>query len=88
MKYLAAVVIALSAVPGVMQAQGCDETTKDERLPQGLVTVEEHVPTIQVEAKRWSGADEMVRQSAIVIPRINEWVAQLVRSDLARKLLP
>lgn len=86
MKCFAAVVISLSAVLGVMQAQGCEET-QDERLPQGLVTIEENVPTIQVEAKRWAAADERARERVAVFPRINEWVAQWVSSDLARKLL-
>jgi hypothetical protein len=58
MKNLVSVVALLSVLAGAAQAT---EVGKQAVLPKGVVTVE-MIPTVVVEAKRWSAADEAALQ--------------------------
>jgi hypothetical protein len=62
MKYLVSAVVLAGLLASAAQA---DNAVVNARKPvlKGVVTVEE-IPTVVVEAKRWSSADEAVFQKA------------------------
>lgn len=61
MKNIASAVILLGALAGTAYA-GTPAAQKGT-LPEGIVTVQE-IPTVLVEAKRWTQADEVAYQKA------------------------
>jgi hypothetical protein len=63
MKYIASAVVLLGVLAGAAHADNAAAVHKRAPLPQGIVTVVE-IPTVLVEANRWSAADETAYRKA------------------------